>query len=134
MPEPLSFPTATSSPPTQNLTQLTQSSQRTPVYPPITAELSTLIRSAIAGRRVRETKQAGVGDVPFLDVPEAGSLLVAFNVSYLDRHLRVTVTPTSVTYTLQAGAPITLRHHGQPLTVTPGAPVARAIPGAPACV
>jgi alpha,alpha-trehalose phosphorylase len=84
------------------------------------------IVAGLGGMRARK------GELTFAPRLPAGLTRVAFNLSYLDRRLRVTATPISASYTLLAGAPITLRHHGQPLTVTPEAPVVRAIPEAPA--
>jgi alpha,alpha-trehalose phosphorylase len=63
-------------------------------------------------------------------LPE-GITRLMFNLYYRDRRLRVTTTPTSATYALLAGPPLQLTHHGEPLTVTPEAPVIRPVPPAP---
>jgi alpha,alpha-trehalose phosphorylase len=84
------------------------------------------IVGGLGGMRARD------GELTFAPRLPDGLTRLAFNLSYLDRHLRVTVVPASASYTLQAGAPITLRHYGEPLTVTLAAPTVRAIPAAPA--
>ncbi len=85
-----------------------------------------VIVAGLGGMRARD------GELTFAPRLPAGLTRLAFNLYYRDRHVRVTVTPTSASYALLAGAPMTLGHHGHPLTATPGAPVVRAIPEAPA--
>jgi alpha,alpha-trehalose phosphorylase len=84
------------------------------------------IVSGLGGMRARDSELAFAPRLP------AGLTRLMFNLSYRDRHVRVTATPDSASYTLVAGAPITLSHYGEPLTVAPGLPVVRSIPEAPA--
>ncbi|UNO42948.1 glycosyl hydrolase family 65 protein [Streptomyces sp. MST-110588] len=60
-------------------------------------------------------------------LPERLSRL-AFAVQVLGRRLRVEITGSSVTYTLVEGAPLEIRHYGQPLTVTGKEPQTREVP------
>jgi alpha,alpha-trehalose phosphorylase len=60
-----------------------------------------------------------------------GITRLVFNLSYRDRWLRVTATPTSATYRLLSGEPLTLNHHGAPLTLNGDGPVSRPIPPPP---
>ncbi|MEU0409531.1 glycosyl hydrolase family 65 protein [Streptomyces griseorubiginosus] len=62
-------------------------------------------------------------------LPERFSRL-AFNLRLLDRCLRVEIGPDKATYTLVSGAPLTIRHHGTPLTLGGDGPVVRAVPTA----
>jgi alpha,alpha-trehalose phosphorylase len=63
-------------------------------------------------------------------LPE-GLTRMVFNLSYRDRHVRVTTTPTAATYAVVTGEPLVVRHHGEVLTVTSNAAVTRPIPPAP---
>lgn len=60
-------------------------------------------------------------------LPERFSRL-AFNLRLLDRCLRVEIGPDKATYTLVAGAPLTISHHGSPLTLNGDGPVVRPVP------
>jgi alpha,alpha-trehalose phosphorylase len=53
---------------------------------------------------------------------------LAFSVQLLGRRLRVEIGPDKTTYTLLSGDPLTIRHHGSPLTVNGDGPVVRAVP------
>lgn len=55
---------------------------------------------------------------------------LAFTVRFLDRRLRVEVHADKTTYALLDGAPLTIRHHGEPLTVSTDEPAVRAVPPA----
>jgi alpha,alpha-trehalose phosphorylase len=63
-------------------------------------------------------------------LPEKFSRL-AFSLQILGRRLRVDIGPGKATYTLQSGPPLTIRHHGVPLTLSDGEPVVRAVPRPP---
>ncbi|MFF4034973.1 glycoside hydrolase family 65 protein [Streptomyces sviceus] len=60
-------------------------------------------------------------------LPERFSRL-AFNLRFMGRSLRVEIGPDKATYTLMAGAPLTIRHHGAALTVNGDGPVVRPVP------
>ncbi|WP_133915959.1 glycoside hydrolase family 65 protein [Streptomyces sp. NBC_00582] len=60
-------------------------------------------------------------------LPERFSRL-AFSVQLLGSRLRVEIGPEKATYTLLSGGPLTIRHHGTPLTVNGDGPVVRAVP------
>ncbi|MEU5046326.1 glycoside hydrolase family 65 protein [Streptomyces griseorubiginosus] len=60
-------------------------------------------------------------------LPERFSRL-AFNLRLLDRCLRVEIGPDKATYTLVSGAPLTISHHGSPLTLNGDGPVVRPVP------
>ncbi|PKW05555.1 alpha,alpha-trehalose phosphorylase [Streptomyces sp. 1222.5] len=62
-------------------------------------------------------------------LPEALSR-VAFTVLMRGRRLKVDIGPTHVRYRLVEGEPLEVLHHGEPLTVTAGAPVERPVPPA----
>ncbi|ROP55484.1 glycoside hydrolase family 65 protein [Streptomyces sp. PanSC9] len=64
-------------------------------------------------------------------LPEALSR-VAFTVLMRGRRLKVDIGPTHVRYRLVEGEPLEALHHGEPLTVTAGAPVERPVPPATA--
>jgi len=53
---------------------------------------------------------------------------IAFRLAVRGCRLRVEITPTTATYDLLAGEPLTLAHHGEELTVTGGRPVKRPVP------
>ncbi|MFF4487993.1 glycoside hydrolase family 65 protein [Streptomyces sp. NPDC001544] len=55
---------------------------------------------------------------------------LAFTVRFLDRRLRVEVQADKATYALLDGAPLTIRHHGEPLTLSTDDPAVRAVPPA----
>ncbi|MGH7721817.1 MAG: glycoside hydrolase family 65 protein [Candidatus Dormibacteria bacterium] len=56
---------------------------------------------------------------------------LAFGLLYAGRRLRVEVEPRLARYTLLEGAPLQIRHHGDPLMVTAENPVTRGIPAPP---
>ncbi|MEW2286063.1 glycosyl hydrolase family 65 protein [Streptomyces sp. NPDC047841] len=56
---------------------------------------------------------------------------LAFNIQFRGRRLRVDIGADKVTYALLDGPPLTLRHHGEPLTVSTDGPAVRAVPPAP---
>jgi alpha,alpha-trehalose phosphorylase len=56
---------------------------------------------------------------------------LAFRLVFRARHLKVDVGKTEATYTIFAGEPLELRHHGEAITVARGEPVNRSIPPAP---
>jgi alpha,alpha-trehalose phosphorylase len=60
-------------------------------------------------------------------LPERLSRL-AFNVEFRGRRLRVEIGADKATYALLDGPPLTLRHHGEPLTVSTDGPAVRAMP------
>ncbi|MFD1657166.1 glycoside hydrolase family 65 protein [Streptomyces caeni] len=53
---------------------------------------------------------------------------LAFTLELLGRRLRVDIGRTAATYTVVAGEPLTIRHHGEPLTLDPDKPAGRGIP------
>lgn len=53
---------------------------------------------------------------------------LAFTLRFLGRCLRVEVTADRATYTLRSGPPLTIRHHGDELTVREDAPAERPVP------
>ncbi|EST35974.1 hypothetical protein M878_03865 [Streptomyces roseochromogenus subsp. oscitans DS 12.976] len=55
---------------------------------------------------------------------------LAFNVEFRGRRLRVDIGADKATYALLDGPPLTLRHHGEPLTVSTEEPAVRAVPSA----
>ncbi|WP_326805660.1 family 65 glycosyl hydrolase [Streptomyces sp. NBC_01788] len=60
-------------------------------------------------------------------LPEKFSRL-AFSVQFRGRRLRVEVTQQSATYSLLDGPTMTIRHHGTPVMLRPGAATARPLP------
>ncbi|MEU3254146.1 glycosyl hydrolase family 65 protein [Streptomyces sp. NPDC006997] len=60
-------------------------------------------------------------------LPEKFSRL-AFTLQMLGRRLRVEIAPDKATYTLLHGGPLTLHHHGTPVTVRPDDPAVRDVP------
>jgi alpha,alpha-trehalose phosphorylase len=56
---------------------------------------------------------------------------LAFRIVFRGSRLRVEVTKAEATYTLAAGDPLEIAHHGAPITVSTEAPVTLAIPPAP---
>jgi alpha,alpha-trehalose phosphorylase len=63
-------------------------------------------------------------------LPDALTRL-AFTITLQARCLAVEITASAATYTLHAGEPLRLAHHGRPLTVTPGNPITQPITAAP---
>ncbi|MFE0513237.1 glycoside hydrolase family 65 protein [Streptomyces sp. NPDC058964] len=53
---------------------------------------------------------------------------VAFSLQFLGRRLRVEIEADKAVYTLVDGAALTIRHHGEPVTLGPDGPVVRAVP------
>ncbi|WP_248962147.1 glycoside hydrolase family 65 protein [Sphaerisporangium perillae] len=68
--------------------------------------------------------RAGHGGICFAPKLPPGISRLAFRLRYRGRVLRVGVTAASTTYRLLSGEPLTLTHHGEPLTVD-GRPVSR---------
>jgi alpha,alpha-trehalose phosphorylase len=60
-------------------------------------------------------------------LPEKFSRL-AFILQFRGRRLRVEITQRSATYSLVDGEPLTIRHHGAPVTLRPDAPEVRPVP------
>ncbi|MFI5683237.1 glycoside hydrolase family 65 protein [Streptomyces sp. NPDC051636] len=56
---------------------------------------------------------------------------LAFTVRFLGRRLRVEVHADKATYALLDGPPLTIRHHGEPLTLHADEPAVRAVPPPP---
>ena len=56
---------------------------------------------------------------------------LAFRLVFRGRKIKVEVTRGEAKYTLYAGEALELRHHGDPITVSMGAPVIRPVPPAP---
>jgi alpha,alpha-trehalose phosphorylase len=54
-----------------------------------------------------------------------------FRLTFQGRCLRVDIRPEEATYDLMAGEALVTAHHGEPITVAPGRPVARPVPPAP---
>jgi alpha,alpha-trehalose phosphorylase len=53
---------------------------------------------------------------------------LSFRLVYRGRRLRVDVRPTGARYELVEGEPLEIVHHGERLTVAPGAPETRDVP------
>ncbi|MEU3549066.1 glycoside hydrolase family 65 protein [Streptomyces longwoodensis] len=64
-------------------------------------------------------------------LPEKFSRL-AFSLQFRDRRLHVEITPGKAAYRLLSGPPLTIHHHGAPLTVDGDGPVVRDVPSLPA--
>jgi alpha,alpha-trehalose phosphorylase len=56
---------------------------------------------------------------------------VAFRLIYQGRRLLVEVTPEEARYELLDGKPLEVSHHGEPITVAKGSPLARELPPTP---
>ncbi|MEU1269320.1 glycosyl hydrolase family 65 protein [Streptomyces sp. NPDC005799] len=63
-------------------------------------------------------------------LPERFSRL-AFSLQLLESRLRVEIGPDKATYTLLSGPPLTIKHHGTPVTVRADAPAVLVVPPAP---
>ncbi|MEU2285326.1 glycosyl hydrolase family 65 protein [Streptomyces sp. NPDC013178] len=63
-------------------------------------------------------------------LPERFSRL-AFSLQLLGRRLRVEVGPDKATYTLLSGPPLTISHHGAPVSLNGDGPAVRPVPPAP---
>ncbi|MBF8186236.1 glycoside hydrolase family 65 protein [Nonomuraea sp. K274] len=74
--------------------------------------------------------RAGQGRMRFSPRLPSGITRLTFGLRYQGRLLRVSITPTSTTYRLLEGPPLTLTHYGQEFPVG-GKPVTRPIPKAP---
>ncbi|MGH3867091.1 MAG: glycosyl hydrolase family 65 protein [Pseudonocardiaceae bacterium] len=59
------------------------------------------------------------------------STRIAFRLRWRGQRLRVEITPGQAEYQLLDGAGLTLRHHGQLITLTMGSPVIQPTPPAP---
>jgi alpha,alpha-trehalose phosphorylase len=53
---------------------------------------------------------------------------ITFTLRYRGRRLRVAITPGQAEYRVLDGADLTLRHHGEPITIAAGGTVTRSIP------
>ncbi|WP_316754315.1 glycoside hydrolase family 65 protein [Streptomyces herbicida] len=56
---------------------------------------------------------------------------LAFGLQFLGRRLRVEIEADKAVYTLLDGEPLTIHHHGEPLTLDPDGPAVRPVPPAP---
>jgi alpha,alpha-trehalose phosphorylase len=56
---------------------------------------------------------------------------IAFTIVYRGRRLKVDIGRRSATYELLEGAPLTIRHYGQPVSLQPGSPARRSNPARP---
>jgi alpha,alpha-trehalose phosphorylase len=56
---------------------------------------------------------------------------LAFRLLYRGRRLKVEVTERDATYTLLTGDALEIGHHGEPVTITEGAPVTKELPPPP---
>jgi alpha,alpha-trehalose phosphorylase len=81
--------------------------------------------AGLAGMRQHDTTLSFAPRLP----PQLTRL--AFTITLRGRRLRVAVTATEATYTVDDGAPMHVIHHGQPLTITAHAPLVAAIPAPP---
>ncbi|MBO4252983.1 glycoside hydrolase family 65 protein [Streptomyces griseorubiginosus] len=63
-------------------------------------------------------------------LPERFSRL-AFSLQLLQSRLRVEIGPDKATYTLLSGPPLTIKHHGTPVTVRADAPAVLVVPPVP---
>ena len=72
--------------------------------------------------------RAGNGTPAFAPRLPAAITRLAFRLWYRERGLRVSAVPGEATYELRTGEPLEVTHHGEPLLLTPGRPVSRAIP------
>ncbi|MEU3338640.1 glycoside hydrolase family 65 protein [Streptomyces sp. NPDC002144] len=63
-------------------------------------------------------------------LPERFSRL-AFSLQLLESRLRVEIGPDKATYTLLSGPPLTIKHHGTPVTVRADAPAVLVVPPVP---
>ncbi len=53
---------------------------------------------------------------------------LAFRISFRGRRLEIDVLQTEVRYTVHEGSPLEIHHHGEPIELSVGVPVTRAIP------
>lgn len=82
----------------------------------------SLLVAGFGGMRARDGQLAFAPRVP------AALPRIAFRVRYRGRQLHVEVTPEAAEYTLRAGDPIELLHHGDRHTLTPEGPLRLAVP------
>jgi alpha,alpha-trehalose phosphorylase len=85
----------------------------------------TVVVAGFGGLRARSGRLAFAPKVP------NGISRLAFNLWYRRRNLCVSATPGQAQYELQEGEPITVMHYGEPVEVTPEAPVKVPIPPLP---
>lgn len=71
------------------------------------------------------------GKVSFAPCLAESLARIRFNLTYRDRQIAVTITPTEATYELRTGAPLEVTHHGEPVTLSCNAPVTKPIPAVP---
>lgn len=55
---------------------------------------------------------------------------ICFRLAFRGRVIEVTATPSTATYTLDSGEPLTIAHHGEQIEIRDGRPIERAIPPA----
>jgi alpha,alpha-trehalose phosphorylase len=92
------------------------------------ASLAGALIAAVAGFGGLRDYGGNLSFAPRLP-PRLGRL--AFRLMFRDRKLKVEATQTQATYTLLAGTPVELSHHGKPITVSVDGAVTEAIPPAP---
>jgi alpha,alpha-trehalose phosphorylase len=85
----------------------------------------TVVVAGFGGLRARSGRLAFAPKVP------NGISRLAFNLWYRRRNLCVSATPGQAQYELEDGEPITVVHYGEPVDVTPDAPVKVPIPPLP---
>ena len=71
------------------------------------------------------------GEISFMPRLPMALTRLAFGIRCRGRTLKVEITPPEATYTLIAGDPVELTHHGEQVTVSRGRPVTRPIPPPP---
>ncbi|MFI1364748.1 glycoside hydrolase family 65 protein [Streptomyces griseochromogenes] len=76
---------------------------------------------------MRRTTGDGAGPSFAPRLPERLSRL-AFRLQFRGRRLRVEIAADKASYTLLDGEPLTLHHHGEPLTVSTDEPAVRSVP------
>ncbi|MEU4234469.1 glycosyl hydrolase family 65 protein [Nonomuraea sp. NPDC026600] len=82
----------------------------------------TALVAGLAGMRHRDGRLAFAPRLP------DGLTRLAFSLAPRRRRLSVIIEPDTATYTLSDGGPISILHHGSPITIVPGDPVACPIP------
>ncbi|MCH5671229.1 glycoside hydrolase family 65 protein [Streptomyces gilvus] len=93
------------------------------------ASLAGTWTALVAGFGGLRRNGAGLCFAPRL--PERFSRL-AFSLQLLQSRLRVEIGPDKATYTLLSGPPLTIKHHGTPVTVRADAPAVLVVPPVPA--
>jgi alpha,alpha-trehalose phosphorylase len=80
----------------------------------------TAVTAGFGGMRVVD------GELRFRPVLPPGLRRIAFGLVHRDRGLRVEITPDEVVYLLRSGDPLLVRHDGEEVELTAGAPARRA--------